>query len=288
MRNRWLAVLFSLFMSGLGQAYDGRIRRGAAFFVISLAVTVLTFALAMPLHSVVVLITGLVVSFGFGLFVLIDAWRLAKQAPPPSGRLDRWYTYLAVLVIWTVFGANAFQELVKSHFGSAFRTASSSMEPTIFDGDWLFATPRVARVGPGDIAAYRMGGAMLMHRVVAVEGDTVSMRRDTLVVNGKPASEPYARAAADERPDDAFDWQRARLVGDPSSYHPTMSTWGPLVVPRHELFLLGDNRGESRDSRLVGFIPVDSVRLSPAFVYFSWDGPASGVRWERIGRSLRR
>jgi signal peptidase I len=243
MRNRWLAVLFSFLMSGLGQAYDGRIRRGATFFVISLAVSLLMLALGMAFNSVAVLLAGVVVSFGFGFFVLVDAWRLAKRAAPPSGRLDRWYTYVAILIVWMMFGSGAYQQFLKSHFGMAFRTASSSMEPTIFDGDWLFATPRFARIEHGAIVAYRMGGDMLMHRVVAVAGDTIAMRRDTLVINGKPATEPYARAAADEEPGEAFDWQRACLVGDSSSYHPTMSTWGPLVVPRHELFLLGDNRG---------------------------------------------
>jgi len=85
-------------------------------------------------------------------------------------------------------------------------------------------------------------------------------------------------------------WQRARFLGDrPEGYDPTSWNWGPLVVPRDSLFVMGDNRDDSYDSRYWGFLGRDRIRGAPFLVYFSYDrnGPLplpflTAVRWERI------
>ncbi|MGH2719837.1 MAG: signal peptidase I [Actinomycetota bacterium] len=82
-------------------------------------------------------------------------------------------------------------------------------------------------------------------RVVAVGGDTVQVKNATLYVNNKPVTEPYLDA-------------NARL---PSS----MTNFGPVHVGPHRLFVMGDNRGDSEDSRYFGTIPVSSV-VGEAFV----------------------
>ncbi|MGH2718416.1 MAG: signal peptidase I, partial [Actinomycetota bacterium] len=76
-------------------------------------------------------------------------------------------------------------------------------------------------------------------RVVAVGGDTVEIRNATLTVNGHKVSEPFLDASARQ----------------PSS----MLDYGPYAVPAHDLFVMGDNRGDSQDSRYFGAIPESSV-----------------------------
>ena len=116
------------------------------------------------------------------------------------------------------------------------------------------------------------------------------MREGRLIRAGRPVLEPYA--ASDWRPDYAdssFAWQE-RFLADQSkrlAYEPTRDTWGPLVVPQHAVFLLGDNRHNSEDSRFYGFIEVDSVIKRPAKVYFSWSNDSSAIRWSRIGLPIR-
>ena len=82
-------------------------------------------------------------------------------------------------------------------------------------------------------------------RVVGVAGDTIQIKNATLYVNNKPVKEPYLDASA-------------RL---PSS----MQNFGPEKVPANQLFVMGDNRGDSDDSRIFGTIPVSSV-VGEAFV----------------------
>jgi signal peptidase I len=82
-------------------------------------------------------------------------------------------------------------------------------------------------------------------------------------------------------------WQRAAIVGvaDTATYAPTFNDWGPLVTPRGHFFVLGDNRTDSVDSRMYGFISDTAITHTPRWVYFSWEA-GRGVRWSRIGITL--
>jgi signal peptidase I len=105
--------------------------------------------------------------------------------------------------------------------------------------------------------------------------------------NGKVVDEPYARRSSDpqvapnavsDRPS-PVDTMRARQGGP--------ETWGPLVVPDDSLFLLGDNRARSADSRYRGFFPMTSILGRLRMIYYSWNSETGKVRWERIGEPTR-
>lgn len=83
-----------------------------------------------------------------------------------------------------------------------------------------------------------------------------------------------------------FDWQRAYLVRgiDRRTYAPSIQTWGPLIVPLGEYFLLGDNRGDSVDSRYEGFVVREDILGPPRMGYFSVDSATRAVRWNQLAR----
>ena len=64
-----------------------------------------------------------------------------------------------------------------------------------------------------------------------------------------------------------------------------MLNWGPVVVPAGQLFVMGDNRPDSYDSRFWGTLPADQIVGRPLSLYFSIDLPAMHIRWDRIGTS---
>ena len=142
----------------------------------------------------------------------------------------------------------------------------------------------------GQIVAYRTSESIPLKRIVGTPGDTLSMKRGTLYVNGRAVVEPYSltndtgTVSADD-----FAWQRAFLVSqaDSSSYHPTLNTWGPLVVPGHQYFVLGDNRSHSEDSRYDGFVDERDIVAEATTVYFSRGYDTKKVRWNRIGLAIR-
>jgi signal peptidase I len=103
-------------------------------------------------------------------------------------------------------------------------------------------------------------------RVVAVGGDTVEIRHKKLFINGQAADDPYATfaEASQERPG-------------------PRDNVGPIRVPTNQLFVMGDNRDHSHDSRFWGFVDARDVKGKAFLIYWSWDGADRWVRWERLG-----
>ena len=143
---------------------------------------------------------------------------------------------------------------------------------------------------------------MSVHHGAAVAGDTIFMRAGVLHVNGMP--QPQGFPFTDNIKGDGtyvsqlFEWQKAFELrgshfGEPPA-QPALDDWGPLVVPPKHLFMLGDNRYDSKDGRYWGFVPRENVRGRPLFVYYSYrddsDRPwpaITDIRWGRLGTIIR-
>lgn len=109
-------------------------------------------------------------------------------------------------------------------------------------------------------------------RVVGIEGDTVEMRNKRLYVNGKRVEKDYT------------------IHTDPRvlpAQYTLRDNFGPVTVPAQSLFVMGDNRDNSHDSRFWGFVPLSSVKGKAFMIYFSWDGRDNSVRWGRFGDLLK-
>ena len=118
------------------------------------------------------------------------------------------------------------------------RVPSASMTPALSPGDHLLLDKRdrsSVAVGELVVAADPLGDGLIVKRVVAVGGDTVGFEDGVLVRNGRPVAEPYTRDVLD------------------GVYY------GPDTVPPGAVYLLGDNRFDSVDSREFGPVPVSSV-----------------------------
>jgi signal peptidase I len=196
----------------------------------------------------------------------------------------------------------------------AFRIPSGSMENTLMIGDFLFVNkmlygaevpfigkrlPAVREPRRDDVVVFdsvEEEGLKVVKRLIGLPGDTLSMEGGALYRNGQKVDEPWARHGNLSAGADAFyrakmrEWQIQHLVGrDSSSYDPNLQDWGPIVVPSGHYFMMGDNRDDSYDGRYWGFLPRESVRGRPLFIYYSFD-PSSwkplpfftAVRWDRI------
>jgi len=185
--------------------------------------------------------------------------------------------------------------VVRSSVVEAFWVPSGSMLPTIQIGDHLFVNKlayglkvpfvgyevfewgAVARdeiivfLSPQDSSSSSGGKRIdLIKRVIAVGGDTVEIRQKQLYVNGEPVEEKHATFA---------DMRRVGI--------PKRDDYGPITVPEGKLFMLGDNRDHSHDSRFWGFADEEDVKGRATFIYWSRAADSWFPRWDRFGKMLR-
>ena len=146
--------------------------------------------------------------------------------------------------------------LTLAYVGRAYAVPSGSMEETIMTGDMMFAE-KVSYLfrdpEPGDIVTFKdpeIPGRILIKRCIAVGGQTVDINdEDGLVyVDGEPLAEPYT----DGKP----------------SYRLASDVTYPYTVPEGHVWVMGDNRTNSQDSRFFGSIPISSVTGRGALVYW--------------------
>ena len=166
-----------------------------------------------------------------------------------AGFTELWLTILVAFAL--VFG------FVRPFVLEAFRIPSESMVPTLEVGDRVFVNKFIYRFTEperGDIVVFESvsgGEEDLIKRIVGVAGDEIEVRSGTLLVNGEPQNEPYLNR---QIPDDSF--------------------FGPSRLSEGEVFVMGDNRANSADSRVFGPLPVENIE-GEAFMRF-W--PVSEIR----------
>ena len=188
----------------------------------------------------------------------------------------------------TIF-ALALALMIWIFFVQAFKIPSGSMEPTLEIGDQILVNKFIYGIkipftsfhlfplkSPqrGDVIVFIYPlepDKDFIKRVIGVGGDTVRIVNKKLYINGVEVPDPHAVYRAD-----------ITLLGDVQK----LNNFGPVIVPKGSLFVLGDNRDHSLDSRFWGFVPLKDV-LGKAFtIYWSWNSQESTVRWNRLGQLI--
>ncbi|MFH2013099.1 MAG: signal peptidase I [Pseudomonadota bacterium] len=108
-------------------------------------------------------------------------------------------------------------------------------------------------------------------RVVGVEGDSVEIINKKVYINGTLFDSPFAMNTDD--------------VIMPKGIQPR-DNYGPVVVPKGSLFVMGDNRDHSYDSRFWGFVKLEDIKGKAFIIYWSWNGMERSPRWGRIGNII--
>jgi signal peptidase I len=169
------------------------------------------------------------------------------------------------------------------------------MAPTVRKGDHVFA---LTHGGPlplhGEIVVFKRPSDRktdFIKRVIGLPGDRVQYRDGRLYLNGMPveraplsAAEVAALNYSDVQGVLSFYWERlpdgARYLIGERSDNEALDNTDEFIVPSDSLFMLGDNRDNSSDSRIWGFVPRDLLRASPLYIYGSYDR-------NRIGMTLQ-
>ncbi len=179
--------------------------------------------------------------------------------------------------------------IIRTFVVQAFKIPSGSMEPTLEIGDHILVNKFIygTKIPFTNLSLFpwtspQRGDVIVfiyplepdkdfIKRVIGVEGDTVKIINKRLYINGAEVPDPHAVYKEDPV-----------LPGDVQK----RDNFGPITVPPGKLFVLGDNRDRSLDSRFWGFVPLEDVRGKAFIIYWSWNRLETTVRWGRLGHLI--
>jgi len=197
----------------------------------------------------------------------------------------------------------------------AFKIPSGSMIPTLTIGDHLLVNkfiygPRIPFTDTrifawkepkrGEIIVFKYPEnetKNFIKRVVGLPGDKLEIKNGKLFINEQPVplserllpqdNVQEAGMASFNNPkqyDEQLGMVRHRLqyLHDQAGFN-----FGPVLVPEESVFVMGDNRDNSQDSRVWGFVKFNKILGRALIIYWSWDGDDRWVRWERIGSLIK-
>jgi signal peptidase I len=275
----WLAALLSIFVPGLGLVYTGNPLHGLAVYLASLFVGALAVIAVMSLNSVPANLIIASILFAIAvLFPVVASYISARRTRERfvSRSYNKWYIYAALLALFITTIQPAIWNAVTTRWVEAFRLPNNSMAPTLRAGDYLLVRKGVPEPLRGKLVVFvppHDPARKYLKRVIALPGDTIAMQGKALFLNGKQVDEPFVQHV--DRNNDVFApsmyWQGASLAGvaDSGGYKPTRDNWGPLLIPPDHVFVLGDNRDDSEDSRYFGFVGRSAILGYPKRLYFS-------------------
>ncbi len=184
--------------------------------------------------------------------------------------------------------------LIRAFVIQAFKIPSGSMKPTLLVGDHILVNKfiygiklripftalnytliPVSSPKRNDVVVFifpKETNKDFIKRVIGLPGDTIQIKDKKIYINNQPMEDPHG-THTDER-----------II--PEMEQPRDNT-GPIVVPPNKIFVMGDNRDESYDSRFWGFVDQKQILGEAFIIYWSWDRDEFGIRWKRLGNLIR-
>ncbi|MFA6465791.1 MAG: signal peptidase I [Desulfurivibrionaceae bacterium] len=175
---------------------------------------------------------------------------------------------------------------IRTFVVQAFKIPSGSMIPTLLVGDHILVNKfgygvknplnGATWISVGDprrhdviVFKYPQNPSQdFIKRVVGVAGDRIEIAQKKVFVNGEPFVEPNAVNLD------------AEVLPSPRD------NMEPITVPPGSVFVMGDNRDNSHDSRFWGFVDLKAIRGKAFMLYWSWDSENFSVRWNRLGKII--
>jgi len=310
-RQPMVAAVASLVLPGFGQFYNGDLNR-AIWLFLSFALLcipgVALIALYLPDRLMLpTLLLGLGVTLGVWAYAMWDAWRGARRKVDTTAKA--WQlsgVYALVFVLCDLLALPLLTQYVRQHQVEPFRIPSHSMEPSVRQGDMIWADKRYNCPGcqqgvhRGDIAIFAYPNdrsVRYIKRVIGLPGDHIQLKDRQVWVNGQALQRPSAPTpegtVTEGIGEHHWQVQWVEPVADarPATDLPLLNrartasvTELQLTVPDGQVFVLGDNRLLSTDSRNFGTVPMQDILGRARQVWFSSD--SQGVRWGRLGQVL--
>lgn len=248
-----VAFLLGAIVSGWGLFYAGRPRLAAALIAALWSCLLIggwsgLFTSRRGVFALValVIVTKCVSAFG-------GAWSARHRVKAPTKR-DHFFFLAAMAVsLWLLAQPSARSQLLGIE---GYRIQGNGMAPTLMTGDAFVCDSRHRDYSLGDVVAYEREGRVEVKRIAATEGNSIEMIDGNVLLNGENFGPFHSWSPRDKSYSQRFERTK---------------------IPRGYVFMLGDNRDNSRDSRSDGPVALASVRCKTTEIVYSADGRKTGT-----------
>ena len=200
-------------------------------------------------------------------FTKAEANREARKVRQHRERKPLWREYLETALVALVAAI-----LLRVFVVSAYRVTSSSMENSLYEGDYIFVNKLAYEYGgtpqAGDIIVFKYPNNPTkdyIKRIIALPGQVVEVADKVVYVDDQVAEIPASMKNIDQK-----------IIPGSLSFR---DNFGPYEVPPDQYFVMGDNRDHSKDSRFWGGVPYENIRGKAIFVYWSWQPDKDAPGW---------
>jgi signal peptidase I len=186
----------------------------------------------------------------------------------------------SVGIIRDIFIALVLAVFIRTFAVQAYKIPSGSMIPTLLVGDYILVNRlayglripyykyifRWGEVKRGDVIVFVFPedpSKDFIKRVIALPGETIEIKRRKIYIDGREIEDKWG------------------FFSD-NYFGPPRDDFGPFQVPPEHVFVMGDNRDESNDSRFWGPVNIQNIKGKAFVIYFSWDSYEKSVRFSRV------
>lgn len=256
-RRPLTAFVLSFLTQGLGQFYNGQLRKAMLFYLLAWLIAVLLsfYNLYFSFYG---LVSFVAISLAYTLFVMIEASSSARRLHIIKAKqYNKWYFYLLIILINTFLINPLLKPFVFPL--KPYRLPTESMTPTLMRGDRIFVNENYyANRNPqrGDVVIFSYPSdpqKNTIKRIIGLSGETIEIIEKKVYLNGKPLEEPYIMSTPEGRVSLAE------------------TNFAAVTIPQGKLFVLGDNRDNSQDSRFFGFVDIATLKGKALYIYWAKD-----------------
>lgn len=205
----------------------------------------------------------------------------SKAVKKPKSKVKEYVESIIIAILIALF--------IRTFIICAYKIPSRSMVPTLLVGDHILVNkfiygikiPLLRRTiipvrepKRGEVVVFIFPNDRskdFIKRVIGVGGDKIEIKNKRIFINDQEFKESYGI------------YSDSLIL--PKSMQPR-DNFGPVIVPDKSIFVMGDNRDESLDSRFWGFVNLKDVEGKAFIIYWSWNREEHNLRWERLGHFL--